>query len=391
LTRLRAAGFALMTAMSFGMQSANAGDVLKPVSFSNLKGWDLDDHAAALLAFRRSCAEIKNDGTSFKRALRYSGAREDWIETCQAADEARDAKAFFEQHFVACVIEDDNRPDGLLTGYFEPAASGSLHRTDEFLVPVYGKPTDLVAFDPAQQTQSGFAYGRIVNGKPVAYYTRGEIEDGVLDNRGLELLWLSSRADLFFMQVQGSGRVLLEDGTEIRLSYAAKTGRPYTAIGGVLIDRGVLTRKTNSMQAIREWMSNNPKDADALMRLNESYVFFRTMQIVEPHLGAVGAQHIPLTPERSLAVDRSIWAFGTPIWIETELPPEATDPDRQYRRLMIAQDTGSAIKGAARGDVYWGWGDRAALIAGHMKSPARMVALLPKAVAQTLGLTPASP
>jgi membrane-bound lytic murein transglycosylase A len=372
--------------MAFGLQASHADVSLQQVRFSDLAGWIDDDHAAALATFQLSCTEIIAQGSGFKRYPAFAGPREAWLDACADALKAADPRTFFETRFKAFEVKDAARPDGLLTGYYEPLAVGSLTQTAEFNVPVYARPHDLVAFDAKQKAASGLTYGRVIDGKPLAYFTRGEIEDGALSGRGLELLWLSDWADLFFMQVQGSGRVRLQDGTEVRLSYAAKSGLAYTAIGGVLIERGFLTKESTSMQAIRAWMQDNPQDARDLMHYNASYVFFRRVAIVEPKLGAVGAQHVHLTPERSLAVDRSIWAFGTPVWIDTLLPGQAPDATKVYRKLMVAQDTGSAIKGAARGDVYWGWGERAAIIAGHMKSPARMVVLLPTTVARSLGL-----
>jgi membrane-bound lytic murein transglycosylase A len=361
--------------------------MLKPVAFSSLAGWANDNHDAALEAFRKSCDEILDTGHGFSRAVTYGGTRQNWMAVCESAEKVQNAKRFFEKNFSAFEITDPDRPQSLLTGYYEPQVEGRLAPDGEFSVPIYAKPSDLEAFGNDEKNATGLSYGRIVEGRPEGYFTRRQIEEGALKGRGLELVWLRSWEDAFFIHIQGSGRVRLADNREIRLSYAAKTGRPYTAIGGVLIARGILTRQTNSMQSIRAWMKANAAEARALMWLNESFVFFRKTQIHDPALGALGAQQVNLTPERSLAVDRSIWMFGTPIWIETATPPEAQDEAGPYNRLMIAQDTGSAIKGAARGDVYWGWGDRAALIAGHMKAQGRMVVLLPHEVAIGLGLS----
>jgi membrane-bound lytic murein transglycosylase A len=358
--------------------------MLKPVAYSSLLGWTEDAHEEALGAFLLSCREMRGSGHGFKRDVRYGGSREDWVSICQKAEDATSTRSFFESEFQAFEVVDPDRPQAVLTGYYEPLAEGRLQPDNEFDVPIYAKPADLSAFTPEQQSATGLAYGRLVDGKPKAYFTRREIEEGALKGRGQELLWLKSWEDAFFIHIQGSGRIRLADGTEVRLSYAAKTGRPYTAIGGILIARGILTRETNSMQSIRSWMAANPEEARALMWQNESFVFFRKTVIDNPALGALGAQQVNLTPERSLAVDRSIWMFGTPVWIETKYPPETPDGEKPYHRLMIAQDTGSAIKGAARGDIYWGWGDRAALIAGHMKGKGRMVVLLPKAVVKGL-------
>ena len=202
--------------------------------------------------------------------------------------------------------------------------------------------------------------------------------------RGLEICYLESWVDAFFMQVQGSGRIILPGGKVLRLSYAAKNGQPYTGIGSILLARGVGTKETMSMQFLRNWMADNPHEARALVWHNNSFVFFREVPVDDPQLGAIGAGKVNLTPLRSLAVDRSHWMFGTPLFIETHEPPEAAQVAVSFRHLMIAQDTGTAIKGVIRGDVYWGWGERAALNAGHMKSKGSMVALLPHEFAARL-------
>jgi membrane-bound lytic murein transglycosylase A len=253
-----------------------------------------------------------------------------------------------------------------------------LTPTGEFKVPIYRKPDDLVPFDEKAQTATGLKYGRLRNGKSEAYFTRKEIEQGVLAGRHLELVWLKSWVDAFFIHVQGSGRISLPGGKFMRLAYAGKTGRTYTGIGGVLVQKGLLSKDDMSMQALRRWMAAHPEDARELMWQNESFIFFREVEVNDPSLGAPGAQKIPLHPKRSLAVDRSIWAFGTPIWLDTQTPSGPDGKLETFQRLMIAQDTGTAIKGYARGDVYWGWGESAAMTAGHMKSPGQMTVLLPK-------------
>ncbi len=367
--------------MSADAQSASP---LHRIRFDQITGWTADDHQHALKAFARSCHEIEKTGHGFKRTPRFGGTRQQWLDLCAKIPDAKNARQFFEQNFVPFLIADPDRKDGLLTGYYEPVAKGSLTPSPRYAVPVYARPPDLFAFDPAAQNETGLAYGRMSGGKPQAYLTREDIEKGALSGQGLEIVWLDSWEDAFFIHIQGSGRVQLEEGGELRLAYAAKSGLPYTGIGGVLVSRGVLSKETNSMQAIRAWMAKNETKARELMWQNKSFVFFRAVEITDKTLGALGAQQVNLTPERSLAVDRSVWMFGTPIWIDTHLPPEATQGPKPYRRLMVAQDTGSAIKGIARGDVYWGWGAAAERIAGHMKSPARMTVLLPRSVAEGL-------
>ena len=380
---------ALLTAI--GMMSAiepveSASLPLKRVSFSALSGWQADDHAAALETFRRSAREILATGHGFKRAAAFGGKREDWLDICKAALHASSPRDFFEDHFTACAVSDAARPGGLFTGYYEPEAKGSRTPTAAYDVPIYRRPKDLVALDEDGEKATGLKYGRLKNGKAQAYYTREEIEKGALKGKGLEIAYLQHWEDAFFIHIQGSGRILLPDGEVIRLAYALKTGLPYTGIGGVLVERGILTRQSNSMQAIRAWMKHNPAEARSLMWMNKSFVFFREVAVDDLALGALGAQQVHLTPRRSLAVDRSLWMFGTPVWLETQTPPESPGGAQAFNHLMVAQDTGTAIKGHARGDVYWGWGADAAQIAGHMKSAGRMHVLLPNMVASRLGL-----
>lgn len=369
------------------VQPASASS-LQRLGFEDLKGWVSDDHAAALQSLRRSCREILDEGTAFKRPTMFGGARSDWLQLCKDALQAAPARPFFESHFIPFRVVDDARPDGLFTGYYEPEAEGARTPDETFIVPVYRRPADLMSFNQQQKDESGLDYGHLVDGKPAAFFSRMQIEQGALKGQGLELVWLKDWADAFFIHVQGSGRVRFADGSVMRLSYAAKSGRSYTGIGGLLVERGVLTREQMSMQAIRAWMTKNPQEARALMWENESFIFFREAQLADPSLGALGAQHVQLTPGRSLAVDRGIWAFGTPVWLETNVPSATDGALQPFNQLLIAQDTGTAIIGQARGDVFWGFGEAAGNIAGQMKSPGNMIVLLPKTVATRLGLIP---
>jgi len=364
--------------------TAQATAILELLSFSAIEGWADDDHAAALETFRRSCVEILGGGHAFTRKVVFGGKREQWTAVCERAATTPDARRFFENNFQPLRVHDPVRPGGLFTGYYEPEAEGSRTPSKTYPVPLYGKPDDLVAFDAATAKRLGVGYGRMVGGKPHLYFTRKEIEQGAFAGRGLEIAWLRHWADAFFMQVQGSGRVLLPDGSVIRFAYAGKSGQPYTGIGGVLVERGVFNRDEMSMQATRAWMAKDEKAARELMWENKSFVFFREMEMDDPKLGPPGAQKVSLTPLRSLAVDRSLWIFGTPVWLDTKTP---SGPERQmeiFRHLMIAQDTGTAIKGHARGDVFWGAGEGAALTAGHMKSQGLMIVLLPKDIAREM-------
>jgi membrane-bound lytic murein transglycosylase A len=376
-------GLACLLAISLAM-TAEAKPVLTAVPFAQIEGWDGDNHAAALAAFRKSCTEILADGRAFGREVRYGGKRADWLAVCESAAQAKSARQFFEEKFTALKVADPVRPEGLFTGYYEPEAEGSRTPGNGYDVPVYRKPDDLVSFDAATEKRLGLKYGRMLNGKPAGYLTRREIEEGALQGRGLEIVWLKSWVDAFFIHVQGSGRIRFEDGSSMRLAYGAKSGQPYTAIGGVLVERGVLTRESMSMQSLRKWMKDNPGEARQLMWENKSFVFFREVEVDDPALGAPGAQQVPLTPLRSLAIDRSLWVFGTPIWLDAKVPSGPGGAMRDFRHLMVAQDTGTAIKGHVRGDVYWGWGEQAASVAGQMKSPGAMIVLLPKKLAARL-------
>jgi membrane-bound lytic murein transglycosylase A len=376
-----------MVAAGLGQSSASRPADLAPIAFADIASWREHDFPPALDAFRRSCAEISADGRGFGREMRFGGSRQQWLAVCRALPAAADndtARQFFEAHFQPLVVNDPDRPQGLFTGYYEPEVAGSRRRTSAFRVPLYAKPADLVAFDEAAQRKTGLRYGRVIGRKPVPYLSRREIEQGALAGKGLEIAWLASWDDAFFMHIQGSGRVRLPDGKVMRLAFAGKSGLPFTGIGGLLVQRKELSAEDVSMQSIRDWMARHPRRAHALMWENESFVFFREVTVGEPSLGPPGAQLVNLTPLRSIAIDRNYWAFGTPLWIDTRVPGGVGTPDRSFQQLMIAQDTGSAIRGRVRGDIFFGAGDEAAWKAGHLKSPGRMVALLPKPLARQL-------
>ena len=364
----------------------STANALEPVSFQSIEGWKADNLVEALQPFRESCREVLSGSWAFDRSVRYGGHQDQWREICSAAEKDLDPRTFFETWFRPYRVVD--AAGGLFTGYFEPQVEASLHPDNRFSIPIYRKPADLVAFELAGKRALGMDYGRLVNGQPQLYYSRKEIENGALSGRGLELAYVATWADAFFMQIQGAGRLHLKDGSVLRLGYAAKSGRPYTSIGSLLAEAGVIPREKLSMQRIRLWMEENPEAARHLMWRNESFVFFRKLEISSPELGPIGAGRVHLTPERSLAVDRSIWMFGTPVWLDTQTPVQDGLGSSRFRKLMIAQDTGSAIRGMARGDVFWGHGPDAAYAAGHMKSSGLMIVLLPNRLADDLGLPP---
>jgi membrane-bound lytic murein transglycosylase A len=360
---------------------------LRPVSFDQLSGWRADDPRGALSAFRRSCAKLDQNGAATAMGANpWFGEVADWRSVCAdaaavAAGSPERARGFFEARFSPYLVLDGNDPEGLFTGYYEPLLHGSRRFGGPYTVPLYRPPDDLVRVDLARFNPdlAGYAiYGRVRGDQFVPYYPRADIESGALAHRGLELLWVDDPIDKFFLQIQGSGQVQLDDGSLIRVGYASQNGHPYHAIGRDLIEIGVFTREEVSLPAIKSWLEAHPADAPYIMARNRSYIFFEERVGLGPDEGPLGAQGVSLTAGRSLAVDRRYIPLGVPVWLDATAPwPEGAGP---LRRLMVAQDTGGAIKGVVRGDVFWGAGPRAEAIAGHMKSPGRYAILLPKAL-----------
>jgi membrane-bound lytic murein transglycosylase A len=358
-----------------------AGSQLEPIKWAELAGWTDDDHLAAFAAYQTSCQAISKRRTDDHRQI--SGAL--WNVCRKAANlqpqDADTARAFFEQNFQAVRIALLGEAEGLLTGYFEPIVAGSRFPSPEFPVPLYRRPRDLVAagYKPGSLAfpNKGVKIGRRTeNNQLVPYYDRGAIEAGALDGQKLEICWLRDPLDLLTIQIQGSGRVILEDGTPLRVSFDSHNGYRFIAIERVLIDRELISRNEISTQRIRYWMAMHPEEAAKVRATNRSYVFFRVTGLSnegEP----VGAQGVPLTPCRSIAVDR-LHEYGTPFFIEANLPIESGNSVSPFRRLMIAQDTGSAIVGPARADLYWGAGDDAGRLASRIRHPGRFVMLLPR-------------
>ncbi len=359
---------------------------LRVLAFSSLPGWEDADHRAALAAFRRSCKVMMK--RPWRRHARFGGQRRDWIMPCLAAaavaDRQRDARRFFERFFLPVTVQPSARPSGIFTGYFEPDVQGALKPSGEYRWPLHARPHDLKRLSPAEEKRLGLRYGRYLDGKAAPYFTREEIESGALDGRGLEIVWLKSPVDRFFLQIQGSGRVLLREGGVMRLTFAGKTGHPFTGIGRKMLERGLIGRSQLSMQGIRKWLEAHPEEARRIMWLNRSYVFFRAVKLPDPRLGAFGAQGVQLAPEVSLAVDWRYWPYGAPVWLDTRVPGPGGKGFESFRHLMVAQDTGTAIRGAIRGDIYFGFGAAAGARAGRMKAPGRMAVLLPRRLARRL-------
>jgi len=356
-----------------------------PVSWDEIAGWATDDHLQAYQAFRVSCAPIatQRDQPADFRALGAS-----LREPCRAAraleiSDGNKARAFFEQHFVPLQISRLGEDAGFVTGYYEPILDGSRTQSDAYNVPVYRRPSNLFVRGFTQDSVSlpnkGQVFRKIGRRKLVPYYDRAEIEDGAIAGRGLEICWLKDQTDLLFAQIQGSARIRLEDGSIVRINYDAHNGYPYTAVGRILIERGIIPKEQMSMQKIREWMDQYPEGANELRRQNRAYVFFREVPLSDKD-EAVGAQGVPLMPGRSIAVDNSLHVYGTPFFIEGELPIESPQSKTPFRRLMVAQDTGSAITGPARADIYYGAGASAGRIAGRFRHSMHFVMLVPKSL-----------
>jgi len=362
-----------------------SGSQYIPVAWADIAGWSEDDHLAAYKAFRLSCRPIsaQRNLPADPKALGIS--LRDPCRAARASDisDGAKARAFFEEHFLPLRISRLGEGDGFVTGYYEPVIDGSRTQTDVYTVPVYRRPSNLFVRGVKQSAvglpNKGQVFRKIGRRKLVPYYDRAEIEDGAIAGRGLEICWLKDQTDLLFTQIQGSARVRLEDGSTLRINYDAHNGYPYTPVGRILIDRGIIPKEQMSMQKIREWMDQNPDGATELRRQNRSYVFFREVQLSDKD-EAVGAQGVPLTPGRSIAVDKALHVYGTPFFIEGELPIESAQSKTPFRRLMVAQDTGSAITGPARADLYFGAGADAGRVSGRLRHNMRFVILVPKSL-----------
>ncbi|TMJ02995.1 MAG: lytic transglycosylase [Alphaproteobacteria bacterium] len=357
----------------------------EPVAWGDLDGWAADDHAAAFAAFAASCRAVVAGAKGSRDTRPVYPAL---LETCRkaralAAPERDAARRFFEENFRPVRVGKIDDPNGFLTGYYEPVVDGSRTLTDEFKVPLYGRPRDIVHMGRKRKGESfpnnGRVVRRIARGRYVPYFDRAQIEDGALATRNLEIAYLRDANDLLFIQIQGSARIRLTDGSLLRVNYDSHNGQPYTPVGRILIERGIIPREEMSMDRIRKWMAENPEGGKELRRQNKSFVFFRTVGLPE-HEEARGAQGVPLTATRSIAVDKALHVYGTPFFIGAELPIDGEASATRFRKLMIAQDTGSAIVGPARADIYFGSGETAGRIAGRVKNPARFVMLLPRAL-----------
>ena len=360
------------------------GSQLEPLNWNELDAWAQDDHLAAFNTFMISCVAIlqqpgqARDDSAMSDALRPVCTRATFAPPATEAE----ARQFFEKNFRPLRIATLGQSQGFVTGYYEPVVEGSRTWSLDFQVPMYRRPSNLIAsgrrrFAANYFPNRGVVGRRFGRRKIVPYYDREEIENGILTGRQLEICWLKDPIDLLFIQIQGSARIHLTDGSTLRVNYDGYNGYPYSPIGKFLIENGAIPRGQMSMDRIREWMQAHPEEAREISGKNRSYVFFRKVE-----LGAdddpKGGEGVPLTPGRSIAVDRPLHAYGTPFFIEADLPIAGSDPSTKFRRLMVAQDTGGAIVGPARADLYFGSGDEAGKIAGRIRHPGLFAMLVPR-------------
>ena len=332
----RAFGAACLMGAAVNASEAQSETSYSLLNFSQLDGWEKDDHAAALDVFLQTCMDFDDP---------------DWRSLCAVAQHQKPeaARAFFELMFRPVLIEDGQ--DALFTGYFEPELDGSRYRSVRYRYPIYKMPREA--------RSAGQWLPR-----------RDILTSGVMEGRGLEIAWVDDPVELFFLQIQGSGRVRLPDGSTIRIGYGGANGHKYRSIGQELVRRGIYSVHQVSAQVIKNWVRRNPRDGHELLMHNPSYVFFREVRKVASSAGPLGAMNRSVTTLRSLAVDPKYTPLGAPVWLEK-------DGADSMRRLMVAQDTGSAIKGAQRADIFYGTGDEAGQAAGRLRDPGRMVVLLP--------------
>ncbi|MTI01158.1 transglycosylase [Roseibium sp. RKSG952] len=340
----------------------------RAIAFAELDGWAEDDHVAALRVLQDHCKH-RFEGVA-------ASAAEKVCPFLAASQQDSSARQFFEDHFIAIEISSE----GFLTGYFEPELPASRQPTKEFAVPLLGPPEGLVSIQdgnrpvdwPDRQT-----HGRATPAGIIELPDRGAIMDGALSGQGLELVWLKNPIDAFFVHVQGSARLRLTNGSVMRVGYAGKTGHPYTSIARVLVKSGAGTPEQFTMSGLRDWLEANPDESDALMRENRSYIFFREIEIESEANGPVGSAGVSLTAMRSLAVDPDHIPLGLPVFVQSDAPVLRRE-GKPFQRLMIAEDTGSAIKGPARGDVFVGSGEEAGETAGEIRHSGQFVVLVPK-------------
>jgi membrane-bound lytic murein transglycosylase A len=341
--------------------------LLKSANWGDVDGFVEDDLSAAWGAWMQSCSTLTN--------------KPQWQTVCSAAKalnkpNKKVVKAYFTQYFnVYSASNQDGTDTGMITGYYEPLLKGSRTKSSQYLYPLYKQPADLIAVelsDVHPELKNKRVRGKIVGNKLVPYLTRADIEASPAPLAGNELLWIDDIIDVFFLQIQGSGLVKLDNGEDIHVGYADQNGQTYNSVGRVLIERGELTIDQASMQGIKNWARNNLSKLRELLNSNPSYVFFRELPSGLP--GPLGALGVPITAERSVAIDPKYVPLGAPLFLSTTQP----NSSKPLKRLMVAQDTGGAIKGGVRADFFWGAGNDAGSKAGAMKQTGKIWVLLPK-------------
>ncbi len=336
------------------------------VEWSQLEGWQMDRHAESWTSLLRGCSKLKD--------------RPEWAAACHTADGMpsptdEEAREFYEQWFTAHGVyaENGNRT-GLITGYYEPLLFGSLEQTEQFRYPIYQRPEDLLSVELSglyPELKGKRVRGRLSGNKIIPYHSRESLESSPKVLQGQELVWVDDPVALFFLHVQGSGRIVLRDGSVLGVGYADQNGHPYRSIGRELIAMGELNKDDVNLFSIRKWLDNNPTRINNLFERNPSYVFFTERPA--PEEGPYGSLNVPLVAERTIAVDPGVIPLGSPVWLDTTLPGSGEN----YRRLVLAQDTGGAIKGHVRADVFWGQGQKAERMAGLMKQDGQLYVLRP--------------
>lgn len=360
---------------------------LVPARFSALPGWDEDDPSPLMAGMTRCRDHIRNV-KAYKTGLLGITAGE-LLALLDAADAekpegAAAVRAFFEAQCLPFRIEKADGSAGFVTAFYEPEVAVKAEPDADFRHPFYRRPNDLVDVDDANRPDSypqGYAFGLLKDGDIVEHPDRGDIERGYLDGRGLEIAYARSKVDVFFAHVQGAARLVYPDGSVTRITYAAKTGHPFSAIGKLLIDRGEIDAATVSMASIRDWLARHADQVDDVLWHNRSFIFFKEAAVEGLALGPIAAAKVPLIAGRSLAVDRMIHTFGLPFFISSDSLTHM-DGGKPFRRLMLALDTGTAIVGPARGDIFTGSGDVAGALAGNVRNAATFHILIPKAAAE---------
>lgn len=372
------------------MSAAASPFSLQPAAYGELPGWSEDDPTPLMNALRACRGHVT--GVKPYKSGSLGLTSEDLLPLLDAAetmnpDDAAQARTFFETHCTPFRIVRDGGQRGFVTAFYEPEIEVSATPQGEWRFPFYRRPDDLIDLNDENRPDfldASYAFARIRDGRIDAYPDRGEIDRGYLDGRGLEIAWAKSKVDVFFVHVQGAARLRYPDGGLKRITFAAKAGHPFSPIGKLLIDRGEIDPARISMQSICGWLADHPEQVDAVLWHNRSYIFFKEAKVEDEALGPIAAAKVPLVPGRSLAVDRFIHTFGFPFYISA---PEIThlDHGKPFNRLMLAMETGTAIIGPARGDIFTGSGYEAGEQAGTVRHAADFYILIPNAAAARFG------